>query len=378
MAITQHTFTWRPIVGFDHIATPLAEKAQLVLLFASSNLNADLAIPVSEVVERFPNADVVGCSTAGEILDVNVSDSSIVGIALHFAHTTVRTALVADHNGNLDAAVDTLVTELHGDRLSYVLLLSDGLHVNGSDLATIMQAALGDGVLITGGMAGDGERFAATTVFLNERLCNHGIVAVGFYGQRLRIAHGSLGGWNPFGPVRTVTRADSNVLYELDHRSALQLYKRYLGTYAENLPATGLLFPLSVRARNGDHEIVRTVLAIDDGTQSMTFAGTFPPGSKVQFMKANFDRLIDGASGAANQARSNLHGDADVALLISCVGRRMVLGDLIEEELDAVRESLGSQPALIGFYSYGELCPVNGNGCELHNQTMTITTMTEV
>ncbi len=377
MAITQHTFTWRPIIGFDRAATPLADQAQLVLLFASGNLMPDLAVPVREVIEMFPNAEIVGCSTAGEILDVAVGDSSIVGIALHFSATTVRTALVADHGHNLNAAVDRLVTDLQGENLRYVLLLSEGLYINGSELASAMQAALGDDVVITGGMAGDGERFSTTTVFHNDRLCSHGIVAVGLYGNSLRVGHGSMGGWDPFGPTRTVTRSEDNKLYELDGVSALDLYKRYLGTYAESLPATGLLFPLSIRPANREHELVRTLLAIDEEAQSMTFAGTVPPGSQARFMKANFDRLVDGAAGAADQAKTCLQRDADVALLISCVGRRMVLGDLVEEELDAVREVLGTRSVLVGFYSYGELSPVADYGCELHNQTMTITTLSE-
>lgn len=378
MAITRQTFMWRPIAEFDRSPMSLSEQAQLVVLFASGNIAASLESPLQKIRDAFPAACIVGCSTAGEILDVQVNDSSIAGIAMRFEHTDIRTAFVDNHQDNLAVAVDQLVTQLHGNDLRYVMLFSEGLHIDGSALARSMQQRLGNDVIVTGGLAGDGERFSRTAVIHNDTVSSHGIVAVGFFGERLRIGHGSLGGWDPFGPTRTITRSHGNVVYELDDMSALQLYKRYLGTYAESLPATGLLFPLSIRADNENDELVRTLLAIDDDTQSMTFAGTMPQGSKVRFMKANFDRLIDGAAGAAGSAKQSLDTDPEIALLVSCVGRRMVLGDLAEEELEAVRETLDDDTTLIGFYAYGELSPLSDRGCELHNQTMTITTLAEI
>lgn len=130
---------------------------------------------------------------------------------------------------------------------------------------------------------------------------NHrGISVIGFYGDSILIGHGSKGGWDTFGPHRIVTKAEANVLYELDHEPALALYKKYLGDRASGLPATGLFFPLAIYPTEGEEKtLVRTILAVDDEKQSMTFAGDIPVGAKVQFMKANFDRLVQGASDAA-------------------------------------------------------------------------------
>jgi hypothetical protein len=204
-------------------------------------------------------------------------------------------------------------------------------------------------------------------------------VAVGLYGDRLRVGCGSLGGWDPFGPERLVTRSRGNVLYELDGRSALSLYKRYLGEYAAGLPASALLFPLSLRSEVNGPPVVRTVLAIDEAEQSMTFAGDLPEGQYARLMKANFERLIDGATDAARASAATLGGPAELGLLISCVGRRMVLKQRVQEELESVREVLGESAALTGFYSYGEIAPFSPSaGCELHNQTMTVTTVSEL
>jgi hypothetical protein len=264
--------------------------------------------------------------------------------------------------------------------LVHVFVLSDGLRVNGSDLVTGMMQLLPKGITVTGGLAGDAARFSETLTLSGDRATPGSVAVLGFYGSRLRVGFGSLGGWDAFGPERLVTRSKGDVLHELDGQSALQLYKRYLGDQASGLPATALLFPLNLRRAAGETPVVRTILTIDEAQQSMTFAGDIPEGSQVQLMKANFDRLIDGAMGAANTSYQALGSlQPDLAILISCVGRKIVLKQRVEEEVEGVRSVLGDKATLAGFYSYGEISPFTAGGrCELHNQTMTITTFTEV
>jgi hypothetical protein len=228
-------------------------------------------------------------------------------------------------------------------------------------------------------MAGDGARFGETLVFQDDAPHPDTIAALGLYGRRLKVGFGSLGGWDSFGPDRLITKATANVLYELDGQSALGLYKQYLGEHAKGLPATGLLFPLSIRTQSGETPVVRTILSIDEAAQSMTFAGDVPEGAYARLMKANFDRLIDGATGAARTSYQAIASiTPELAILISCVGRKLVLKQRIEEEVEAVRDVLGAGAALTGFYSYGEISPFTpGARCELHNQTMTITALSE-
>lgn len=377
MAIETQTFSWHPDSGFAPVSLPMANDAQLVILFASGDLADVWQEPVQQISSSYRQASVVGCSSAGEILGVRVSDGSIAGIAMRFDATETRSVLVGLNGRTTAEAVLELAAQISRDDLRYTLILSDGLAVNGSELASAFRNAIPGNGLMTGGLAGDGDRFHRTFVFHDGEAHADAIVAVAFYGDRLKVGHGSLGGWDPFGPTRTVTRSRDNVLYELDQQSALELYRRYLGVHASDLPASGLLFPLSITNEDGGHDLVRTLLAIDEANGSMTFAGSIPEGSKAKLMKANFDRLVDGAAGAASQSRLQLPNGAEMALLISCVGRKMVLGDRIEEEVEAVRETLGGGPTIIGFYSYGELSPVASGRCELHNQTMTITTLAE-
>ena len=232
---------------------------------------------------------------------------------------------------------------------------------------------------VTGGLAGDDARFQETFVMLDDAPRPGAIVGLGFYGDRLKVGIGSLGGWGPFGPDRVVTRSVGNVLYELDSQPALELYKRYLGEHAAGLPATGLLFPLGLRVEGSENRLVRTILAVDDAERSMTFAGDVPEGATVQLMRANYERLVDGAAGAARISYEAIGSSSpDLAVLISCVGRKLVLKQMIEEEVEGVRDVLGEQTRLTGFYSNGEIAPFGPTGnCELHNQTMTITTFSE-
>jgi len=357
----------------------LGESAQLVLVFAATPLLREARL-LQEVKDRYPGAHVLGCSTAGEICRTRVSDESLVTTAVNFEYAQIKgTRITLSEVETSYQAGERLAQSLDPEGLAHVLVLSDGKGVNGSDLVRGLTKHLPATVTMTGGLAGDGERFDETLVLWDDVPKKDSIAALGLYGSRLRIGYGSLGGWDPFGPERLITRSKENVLYELDRRSALDLYKRYLGEHADGLPATGLHFPLSLRMKTGQTGVVRTILSVDEEEQSMTFAGDVPEGAYARLMKANFDRLIDGAVGAAETSYQAIGSvSPDLAILISCIGRKLVLRQRIEEEVEGVGETLGDRTILTGFYSYGEISPfTTGAECELHNQTMTITTFLE-
>jgi hypothetical protein len=355
----------------------------LLVLFGSSGL-IDTPDRIPQVLDACPQSHVIGCSTAGEIHGSEISDGSLVVAAVKFEKTTVRTAVaVVRDPQDSHTAGTAIASQLNRPSLRAILVLSDGLQVNGSELVKGLNDSLGGAVVISGGLAGDGTHFKRTWV-LKDRTPQSGYVtAVGLYGDHIRIGHGSKGGWDQFGPERLVTKSHGNVLYELDGRPALHLYKEYLGDRAAGLPATGLLFPLAIRSSLSEGKsLVRTILAVDEVSQSMTFAGDIPQGVYAQLMRANFDRLIQGASDAAtlttNGHDSSPSEHSCLSIAISCVGRRLVLGERAEEETEATLDILPQGSRQIGFYSYGEISPYESGACDLHNQTMTLTTITEV
>ncbi len=365
---------WTGSAWIEDAAAPW--PADLVLAFGTREVFTGAV--VDALRERHPGATVLGCSTAGEIAGTRVYDGQVVATAVRFASTKVATARERiDGRADSRAVGARLGAGLAQQDLVHVFVLSDGLLVNASELARGLADVLPPGVAVTGGLSGDGALFGATEVCLDGAPLSRQVVALGLYGKDLRVGYGSLGGWDPFGPDRLVTRSEGSVLFELDGRPALDLYREYLGEHAAGLPASGLLFPLSLRNERGG--LVRTILDVDDAARSLTFAGDVPQGAFARLMRANFDRLIDGATGAARAAAASLpRGAAELAILISCVGRKLVLKQRIEEELEGVRDVLGAGTTLTGFYSYGELCPGATGVCsELHNQTMTITTLAE-
>ena len=350
----------------------------IVLAFGSTLLLEDPAM-YEYMRMSYPNADILMSSTAGEIYDTKVNDDTVSLTAICFEKTKIKTATVQiDDMRSSREAGNSLATSLDSENLKNVLVISDGQKVNGTELVQGLQECLPKETIITGGLAGDGSRFKKTLVGLNELPIEGRVIAIGFYGRDLSIGYGSVGGWDSFGPERLITKSKENILYELDGKPALDIYKMYLGEYADELPGSGLLFPLSIRTTDSGESVVRTILGVVPGEKSLVFAGNMPEGAYARLMKANFDRLIEGASNAAQNSMDGCNQQPELAILISCVGRKLVLDQRIEEEVEVIRTIYGNGTAMTGFYSYGEISPsANFMKCELHNQTMTITTFSE-
>lgn len=352
---------------------------QLVIGFGERKLISKNYI-FENIREKFPHAEIVLSSSAGEIFCKDVYDDTLSLTALKFDRSTIKTTEICINNfkDSHEAGI-ALIKNLNQENLKWIFVLSDGSNVNGSELIKGINSVKRKEVLVSGGLAGDGDRFEQTLVGLNNVPTPDKIIAIGFYGNSLQLSHASFGGWETFGIEKTVTKSLGNKLYEIDGKNALDLYKRYLGKYAEELPGSALLFPLSLKLNDNEETVVRTILSVNDKENYMIFAGDIPEGSKVRFMKANFDRLIDAATDAAQECYSFHSANPKLAILISCVGRKLVLGNRISEEVDAVMDALENETAVTGFYSYGEFSPLKPfQNCELHNQTITITGINEI
>lgn len=351
----------------------------IFFLFISPSFN-NPEILIKNLSEKYPNSLLMGCSTSGEIIGDQVFDATVALTAVHFEKTALKLVEIAleDHKLDSYSAGKKISNLLYKDDLRHIFVLSDGLVVNGADLVKGLQQSQTPDVSITGGLAGDGSDFKSTFVVFNNEMASRKVVALGLYGSDLKVSYGSSGGWNSFGKERLVTKSDNNILYELDGEPALALYKSFLGDKAKDLPGSGLLFPLSMRDEDNETPVVRTILAIDEDSQSLTFAGNIPQGSYVRLMKATVDHLITGAEKSATICKENPKQEHQLAFLISCVGRRLVMKQLVEEELEAVNDIFGDSIFTTGFYSYGEIAPFDkSSAAALHNQTMTITTLAE-
>jgi hypothetical protein len=374
--------SWSDGVGWG-AQFPDRTDADLVFFFGKRQALA-CGARYDELRAMFPRAHILGCSTGGQISNDDVTDDEIAAAAIRFGATELRVACEPAPSPERSRACGQAIGQaLSAPDLVGIFVLSDGLNVNGSELVAGITRAVGERVSVTGGLAGDGSDFRETLVGANCAPRRQLVAAVGFYGPTVRIGHGSAGGWDEFGPRRTITRSRGNVLFELDGEPALDLYERYLGEdEARGLPGSGLLFPLRIfDPERPDHDIVRTILAVDRDKRSMTFAGDVPEGWTAQLMRGIFDRLAAGAAMAARQAADGIgqsQGGERVAILVSCIGRRLLMGQHTADELEAASAEIGAHIPRLGFYSYGEISPHRVSGvCELHNQTMTVTTITE-
>jgi hypothetical protein len=358
----------------------LGNDAQVVLIFGSKAILKKERALLETIKKAYPRANHLGCSTSGEICGTQVSDESLVVTAVRFDHTrTVGTKLrIANRSESLQIG-EKLAQSLPKKDLRHVFVISDGLNVNASDLVVGLMRQLPPHVAVTGGLSGDGALFKETLVLWDDRPEQGVVAALGLYGDRLKVGYGAMGGWDPFGPERLVTRSKGNILYEFDGKSALGLYKNYLGDQAKGLPGSALHFPLCLRKKEKSTSVVRTVLAIDETEQSMVFAGEVPQGEYARLMRTDYEGLIEGSIGAAKASYAGLGSSPpELAVLISCVGRKLVLKQRTGEEVEGVREVMGNHTVLAGFYSYGGYSPFTPNSqCEFHNQSMTITTLSE-
>ncbi len=362
-----------------YLSEKLDLKNPLVLIFGNRFLLEDETI-YEQVRELFPDGHLVFGSTSGDITAEHVEDECITITAIEFEKSEfhVKTSNVLNSDNDSFKTGKELIEQLPQEGLKHVLIVSEGSFVNGSELTKGMNAAVDNKILITGGLCGDAARFAKTVASYNENPKPGEVVAIGLYGDTIEATFAIHGGWTPFGPERIVTKSDSNILFELDGQPALDLYKKYLGDKADQLPGAALLYPLNVKSENEEQSFVRTILNIDEEKNAMILAGDIPENSQVQLMMTNVDHIASASELAATQAIEKRKSKPEVAILVSCIGRKLVLDQRVEEEIEEVVSIIGDDTTVCGYYSYGEIAPFNLEiNCQLHNQTMTITLLSE-
>lgn len=378
MLISHHSY--RQSTGWNgNLPVNLDSEDTLVIVFGSSDSDQDLK-PFRTIRNSFPRSIIIGCSTAGEIVGNEVTDDTLLATVIRFRFTKIKLSRYPIPSTNASYEIGkSIAGDLATNDLAAVFILSDGFKTNGTHLVHGVNDVLGAQIPVTGGLAGDGSRFEKTWVLVDGFPRQDFIAAVGFYGSNINYLHGSDGGWKIFGPERLITRSEDNILYEIDGKPALELYKQYLGDMAKDLPAAGLRYPISLYKDNESHALVRTILSVNEDQQSLTFAGDIPSGYYLRLMYATFDNLIDGAENAAQMISKDISSTRDtLAIAISCVGRKIVMEEDPNAELYATVNTLPASVQQVGFYSYGELSPIEKNGaCNLHNQSMTLTVIYE-
>jgi len=354
-------------------------EANLILMFGSREFICNKNV-FDTIKNKYSKAYIIGCTTAGEIYKDQVNDGTLTVTAIYFENTEIKffSSEIEDMHKDYHKGLE-IARSIPTEKLTHVFVLAEGENINGSKLVEGLVDGLPEHAKITGGLAGNGNVFKDTFVISNDYAKQNQIAVVAFYGDKIRVGYGSVGGWDTFGIERFVTKSKENIVYELDGRPILDLYNDYLGEYAKDLPASGLLFPLNVRSADNIYNYVRAVVGVDEKNKSLRFFGEVPQGYYARLMHGNSNNLIHGAMEAAENSLKSINSEnGNVAILISCVARKVVLNQMIDEEIEAVRSVLSNDVTFTGFYSYGEIAPSNNDRItEFHNQTMTITLIGE-
>ncbi|WP_248722634.1 FIST signal transduction protein [Seonamhaeicola sp. ML3] len=369
----------RKLKGQDwQSVTPFIElKEPLVMVFGDRKEFEEPRI-YKAIEKFFPKGHVVFASSSGNVTSNSIDEDCITITAVEFERSEfkVRTINLNDTELNSYKAGMELVNKLPKDKLKYIMVLSDGTFVNGSELTRGMNFVVDNHVLITGGLCSDDYRFQRTMVSYNENPKDGEIVGIGFYGDTLEVASSTESGWMPFGVERTVTKSVGNILYELDNKPALNIYQKYIGDLSKNISAASMNYPLGVQ--EDDQYYPRTILNINKDYNAMFFAGDIPANSKVQFMMTNPAELIGASIQTAKQAREKMINEPKLAMFFSGLGRKQFLDQRTIEEVLEVRDTIGKDVIISGFYSYGEIAPNNEeNMCKLHNQSVALTLISE-
>lgn len=369
----------------SEVLVHLPEQPQIVWVFGA--ISYDQRALIRGVKSVLPETIIIGCTTDGEISNQGLTVDSVVLLGLISDQLEFTTAIVRDLGKNSFEAGKKLAEQFNGEPTEYIQIFSDGLTGNGSEIIKGIQSVLGINVKIAGGTAGDGSLFQKTYQYFNDEILTDALIGVAFVGE-FKFGTGVQSGWTTIGMAKQVTKAEKNVLYELDGKPALEVYEKFLGQNASLLPAVGVEYPLGLLGPSGDvdeddYYLCRATMGVDRVKGTVTFAGDIPEGAFVKMTMGSESDILQAVQKAASQALERLkNGNASVkpaaVFFYSCMARKIVLGSRTNEEISAIKKIVGDDVPIIGFYSYGEYAPAGKEmNSHLHNETATLTLISE-
>ncbi len=340
----------------------------LCILFASVHTHLAEWTPV---LDNYP-FEIFGASSGGEILTASegpsISHSSIAGLLLDMPEGHFKVRLFATPDGDSHRVAGEIA---HWAMQEFphpaLFLMSAGLRADGDALVHGLESSFPFKVPIYGAFAADDMEFQGTAVFDGRELCQEGVIACVLDLDRIE-AHGvAIHGWKEIGDSHIVTRSEGNRVYEIDGRSALQLYREYAGIEGQKDLATALEFPLQVIRKNGTR-VLRAIIAIhEDG--SLVFNGNVPQDSTVYLSSPPGASVVD-ATIRELESFHEISSKAHAGILFHCAVRHHALGDEVEREIQTACQLWGIP--VTGVFSYGEIGELKGSGCDFHAATYSL------
>lgn len=378
---SQHNHTQTAISqSLNQALQPLQNNSPQIIIVLASPTTYDQNEILRFLKHHHTQCTIIGCSTSGEITNFGPSDNSIALMAIYSKDIQFSSAysqqVSLDPRKAGQIFAQNLIANNHNQSPQAAIIFPDGLAGNGADIVRGVHDQLGPTFPLVGGSAADDFLFKQTYQYYDQQIFSNSIVGLGLSGN-FTYGIGVRHGWIPIGTSRIVTHAESNKIYTLDDKPAIEIYESQFGKDKVKLYTNepfakfAITYPLGIIVPDQDEYLIRDPLQVDtDG--SITCAAEVPVGSEIFIMIGGRDEALNAASTAAQQAKDQL-GDkpAKAIIVFNCIARKKLLMHKRQEEIHKIQQIFGEQVPLIGFYTYGEQAPlkVHGNSCSFHNQT---------
>lgn len=342
-----------------------SSKTILVQVFTGVCDYSFINFLLEEIKSLLPGSKIMGTTTAGEIIDCSVTQNKTVISFSVFQNTSLESIFLNNYNNDFQLGVD-LANSIISSNTKLILLFSDGLHTNGSEILNGIQSINKD-IPVAGGRAGDNGYMKDTIIFCNEGITNNGVIAVALNSDSLSVYTNDSLCWQPIGKLMTVTKAKKSRVYTIDNIPAKDIYRKYLGyDVTSSLPKSATEFPLIIHRNN--LQIAR-VAFFDFNDDSLGFIGNIEEGDKVTFAFGNIDMLVERSS---HIMESISKVSLESIFVYSCTARRVYMQEKISDELIPLRNIAN----VSGYFTYGEYFHLESNNALL-NMTTTILGLSE-
>lgn len=358
-------------------------ESSLALVFSTPDFSSSgLLKSIRQALKS--NIPIIGCSAVNLITSEGIQKEGVI-IALlslpgaRISCGSIETAKNKDPLLSAQELGGILSSNLKGQRRQFCLLFNDGLAENTSGLIKGLQGVLGLSFPLIGGGSSDNLKFRQTYQYYDTQVLTKGTV-LALVAGKLSFSLGLKHGWRPLGKTRLVSESAGNIIKKIDGKNACYLYEDYFAKTVKELKKelqrVNILYPIGMYLNGESEYLLRNIISLnDDG--SITTQGDVPQGSSVRLMIATKESCLEAARQAALQVKIGLKDKkAEFAMVISSASRGYLLGRQAYSEIKTIRETLGHETPLFGFYSYGEYAPlgsINYYGqTYLHNQTIAV------
>jgi len=334
-----------------------------------------VAQPLEKILSIFAERHIAifGCTSSGEIAGLDAFEESIVVMLFNLPTDAFRIKLfdgMYKTSYQVGQEVATWAQKIFN--APALLVLSAGLQADGEAFVHGVIVTMGYEAPLFGGLAGDDLKMQGTYTFTEKEITGLGVLALALDNVKIEVNGLAVSGWKGIGTIKTVTRAEGNVVYTIDDHPALDVYSRYFNINLGDDQTLAAEYPLQVMREDGSF-VLRAAMIINPD-KSMVYAGTVPQGSQVQFSMPPSTEIIDFAIQNLSHFKQDTT-NADALILFSCKGRHLALGPMIEDEIDSIFH-LWEAP-MVGFFTYGEIGPTKAGRCDFHNNTLTLVTLRE-